>query len=183
MFRLEKTRVGFFHHDDARVAAQFPRELALADIYGENFCRAALEQTIRETAGGRADVNGGESGDVELKMFQRVFELVAAARNEFFRRIHNDFIGGFDGVAGFFRRMAVDSDDAGEDEALGFFAAVAECAFDERLIESRHGQNLVPLVKTRFWTSRKLCRNVLLSATAFSTSCFIRNNSELLMTA
>ena len=95
--------------------------------------------------GGRADVNGGEAGDVQLKMCQRVFELVAAARNEFLRRIHDDFIGGLDVVAGFFGGMAVDADDAGEDEALGAFAAVAECAFDEGLIESGHGNNLTEI--------------------------------------
>ena len=41
----------------------------------------------------------------------------------------------------------------------------------------------LPLVKTRVWTSRKLCRNSSLSATAFSTSCLSKNISELLMTA
>ena len=41
----------------------------------------------------------------------------------------------------------------------------------------------LPVVKTRVWTSRKLCRNSSLSATAFSTSCLSKNISELLMTA
>lgn len=112
-----------------------------------------------------------------------MFQFVATARNEFFRRVHSDFIGGFDIVAGFFGGMPVDADLSGKNQALGAFAAVAEGALDERLVQSGHGQNRVPLAKTRFWISRKLCRNTSFSATAFSTSCLSRNSSELLMTA
>ena len=49
--------------------------------------------------------------------------------------VHGDFIGGLDGVAGLFGGMAVDADGTGEDEALGLFAAVAEGALDERLVQ------------------------------------------------
>ena len=116
-------------------------------------------------------------------MFQRVLEFVSAAADKFFRRVHGDFIGGLDVIAGLFRGMAVDADLPGKNQAFGAFAAVAEGALDERLVQSGHGQNRVPLVKTRFWISRKLCRKTSFSATAFSTSCLSRKISELLMTA
>ena len=87
-------------------------------------------------------------------MIQRVFELVAAAADKFFRHGHGDFIRRFDGVAGLAGRMAVDTDLAGENEALGLFAAFAKGAFDEDLIQTGHGQARVPLVRTRFCTSR-----------------------------
>ncbi len=82
--------VGFFHDHHARVLAQFPRQLALAHVHGKHLYRAALQQAVREAAGGRPEINRGEAGDVELKMFQRVFQLVAAPADEFLRRVHGD---------------------------------------------------------------------------------------------
>lgn len=138
MLWLEMARVGFFHDDHARVAAKFPRELTLPHVHGKNFFRAALQQTIRETAGGCAQINRGKSIHVDLKMFERVFEFVAAATDEFIAGLQNNFVRWLDRVAWFFGGMAIDANLAGENEALGFFAAVAKAAFDEGLIETGH---------------------------------------------
>ena len=138
IFRLEKARVGFFHHDHAFITSQFPRELALADIHGKNFFRAALQQTIRKTAGGRAEINRREAGDVELKMFQRVFELVTAATHKFLWHIHGKVVSRFGVVTGLARGMAVHTDFPSEDEPLGLLATVAQAAFHEGLIKSGH---------------------------------------------
>jgi hypothetical protein len=104
----------------------------------------------RNQTGGRAEIKRRETGDGELKMFQRVLKLVAAAADELLRRRHGNFIGGLDAVAGFAGGMTIDANCAGEDKALGLFAALAEGAFDEHLIEAGHGQKRLPLVKTRF---------------------------------
>lgn len=138
VFTLQKSRVGLLHDNDARVTTQLPRKLPVPDIHGKNFGRAALQQTVREAAGGRAEVQGGEAGHSELKMLERVFELVAAAADKFLRRVHGDVVGGLDAVTGFFSGMAVDANGTGEDEALGLFAAVAEGALDEGLIQTGH---------------------------------------------
>ena len=88
--------VGFFHDDHAVVLAEFPRKLATAHVHGKNLGRAALQQAIGETAGGGAEINAPPARDVELKMFERVFELVAAAADEFFAGVEGEFIAGFD---------------------------------------------------------------------------------------
>ena len=106
--------------------------------HGQDFFRATLQQAVGETAGGRAEVNGGQAGDGELKMFQRVFELVPPPADEFFRRGQLDLIRRPHGVAWLARGMAVDFDLPGHDGALGFLAAVAQAAFNEDLIETRH---------------------------------------------
>lgn len=48
--------------DDARIAHQFPRQLAVADIHRIHLFRAALQEAIRKAAGGRADINRNFSG-------------------------------------------------------------------------------------------------------------------------
>ena len=73
-------RVGLFHDDHALVLPQFPSELAPAYVHGKNFCRAVLEQAVGESAGGSAEVERDQSFHVELKMIQRVFQLVTAAQ-------------------------------------------------------------------------------------------------------
>ena len=97
-------------------------------------------------------INGGEAGDVQLKMRQRVFQLVAAAADKFFRRVHGEFVGGPDAVAGFARGLAVDADLAGQHEPFGLLAAVAKAGFNEGLIKSGHPAKLPenrPFDKTR----------------------------------
>ncbi len=43
---------------DARIGAQFPVQLAMTDIDGDDAARAALQQHVGESAGGGADVDG-----------------------------------------------------------------------------------------------------------------------------
>ena len=87
---MSESRVGFFHDDDAAVLAEFPGELALADIHGKNFGRAVLQQAVGEAAGGRAEVERDQAGHVQLKMLQRVFEFVAAAADVFFAGLQRE---------------------------------------------------------------------------------------------
>jgi hypothetical protein len=97
-----------------------------------------LQQTIGEPAGGRAQVERGEAGDIQLKMAQGVFQLVAAAADVFFVRVQGDLVIGFDGVAGFVRGLGVDADLAGDNGAFGAFAAFTKAAVNQSLIEASH---------------------------------------------
>jgi hypothetical protein len=74
-------------------------------------------------------------------MFQSVLKLVAAAADELLWGGERDFVVGFYGIAGLVRGVAVDFDLASHHCALGFFAAVAKAAFDERLVKAKqcHG--------------------------------------------
>ena len=136
--RRQKAGVGFLHDDDARVLAEFPSELTLADVHGEDFGGAMLEETISETASGSAEVDGGQAGDIDLKVAEGVFEFEAAATDEFVLADEGKLVVGFDGVAGFTGELAIDVDLAGEDGALGFLAAVTEAALDEGLVQAKH---------------------------------------------
>src|ERR1017187_907339 len=68
-----------------------------------------------------------------------MFQLVAAPAHELFRRIEGEKVAGLDAVAGFVGGLAVDANQAGQDEAFGLFPAVAQGAFDEGLIQTGHG--------------------------------------------
>ena len=49
-------RVDLLEHDDARIGAQRPVELAVADVERDHARRAALQQHVGEAAGRGADV-------------------------------------------------------------------------------------------------------------------------------
>ena len=118
--------------------AESPGQLAAADIDGEYFFRAVLEEAVSEPAGGGAEVNGHALFHVQLKLMKSVFEFVAAAADVFFPGFEFDAVVGLDDVARFARGLAVDSYEAGHDGAFGFFTGFAQAAFDESLIEAGH---------------------------------------------
>jgi hypothetical protein len=133
-------RVGFLHDDDTGIAPEFPGELPPANVHGKNLCRAMLQQTIGEPAGGRAQVERGHSGDIQLKMAQGVFQFVAAAADVFFVRVQGEPVIGFDGVTGFVAGLGVDTDFSSKNGAFGAFAAFTEAAFNQSLVEACHGK-------------------------------------------
>jgi hypothetical protein len=131
--------IGFFHDDHARVLPQFPCELPLPYIHGEDPGGPVLQQAVREAAGGRAQIERDQPGHVESKMDQGVFQLVPAAADVFFPGIEGERVGGFDRVAGLACGLKVDADLAGEDKAFGLFAAFTKAAFNQGMVESDHG--------------------------------------------
>ena len=76
---LKIARVHAFPHHHARIVAQFPIELAVADVDGPDARRAALQQAIRESAGGRADIEADQPVDIDREMIQRGGQLESAA--------------------------------------------------------------------------------------------------------
>ena len=71
--------IGFLQDDNARVIAQFPIELAIAHVDGENARRAMGEQTVGETAGRCADIEGRFTCDRDRELLQRFLKLETAA--------------------------------------------------------------------------------------------------------
>jgi hypothetical protein len=126
----------------ALILAQFPGELAVADIHGINLFGPRLQQTIGKAAGGRAQIHGGLARDRELKMLEGVFEFVAAATDVFLRRGERELIRGGDGIARFPGGVAVDERLAGHDGALGLFAAFTNAAIDQGLINPNHARSV-----------------------------------------
>jgi hypothetical protein len=75
---LEKTNVGSFENNDARMVSQLPIQLAVAHIHRIDSRGAMLQQAIGKSAGGRADVKGDFTIDVDLKFLKRFCQLVSA---------------------------------------------------------------------------------------------------------
>ena len=73
--------IGFFQHDHARIGAQFPGELAVADIDGIDPRCAMVEQDIGEAAGRGADIEADPPGRIDAETLDAVGQLQAAARN------------------------------------------------------------------------------------------------------
>jgi hypothetical protein len=130
--------VGFLHDDDAGVVPEFPGELPPANVHGKNLRRAVLQQTIGEPARGRTQVECRQSGDIQLKMAQGVFQFVAAAADVFLVRVQGEPVIGFDGVTGFVGGLGVDADLSGKNNAFGTFAAFTKAAFNQCLVEASH---------------------------------------------
>ena len=145
MFRCQVAGVGLLHDDDAGVVPEFPGELPPANVHGKNFHRAVLQQTIGESAGGRAQVERGEAGDIQMKMVQSMFQFVAAAADVFFAHVQGELVIGFDGVTRFVDGLGVDADLAGKNGAFGAFAAFAKAAFNQGLVEASHVESNVIL--------------------------------------
>ncbi len=62
-------------HDHARVGAQAPVELSVADVERDDLPRAALQQHVGEAAGRRADVERERAGDLDAERVERVREF------------------------------------------------------------------------------------------------------------
>ena len=73
--------VGALEHGDARVLAQPPVQLPVADVDGDHARGAALQQAVDEAAGGAAQVDRVLAGHVDVQARERRVELVAAARD------------------------------------------------------------------------------------------------------
>src|SRR5437868_3231589 len=67
--------------DDARILADRPRELAVADIDGVDPRGAAAEQDVREAAGRGADVERDGAGGIDREVVQALDQLEGAARD------------------------------------------------------------------------------------------------------
>ena len=133
-----------FDDDDARVLAQFPRQLIVTDVDSPYARRAVLQQAVCEAAGGRADVQARLTSHVEVERAERRFELQAAATDV---ARHLAFQANVerrvDHLAGLVGPLLGDEHLAGENQRLRPRPALGQPAFDDQLVESflRHESN------------------------------------------
>ena len=75
----EQPEIRPLDHGHARILAQLPGQLSVADVERDDRARAVREQRIGEAAGRSADVEHVEAGRIERKRRQRPLELFTAA--------------------------------------------------------------------------------------------------------
>src|SRR4051812_23404026 len=68
-------------HDDARVLADRPRELAVADVDRVDTRRTALEEDVGEPTGRGPDVERGHARGLDPERIEPLHELERAARD------------------------------------------------------------------------------------------------------
>ena len=79
----EEAGVGALAEGDAGIVAELLGDLAVAGVDGEDGGGAALQHAVGEAAGGGADVDAGEAGEVDGPVGEGVLELEAAAADVF----------------------------------------------------------------------------------------------------
>ena len=138
----EVARVGLLERDDALIALQLLCELVLADIDGEDFLRAALEQNLGEAAGRRAHVEADLALGGDAEMVERMDEFQAAARDEGIGpRLQRQLHARVQHVAGAFDLPVAGKDIAGADFGLGAVAAAEKALL--------HGQQVGAHLRAR----------------------------------
>ena len=121
-----------FADDHARIVAELPIELPVADVERDDVARAALQQDVGEAAGGGADIERAAALDVDVERVERVRELDAAAADVgMVGRGQLDAASLADRRAGFRHDVAVDAHLAGENQRARPFARRRQPALDE----------------------------------------------------
>jgi hypothetical protein len=100
----------FFNKDDPGIFPEADIDLPGIHVHGIDFRSAPLEQAVRETARGRADVCGDFAGDGYLKSIQRPFELEPAAADVGGRLMEENLLVEGDELAGFFDSLLAAED-------------------------------------------------------------------------
>ena len=133
----EEAGVGALAESDAWVVTKFVGDLSVAGIDCEDRSCAALQHAIGEAAGGGADVDAGEIGEVDAPMGEGALKLEAAAADvlEIGTEETDDGVGR-DGGTWFVNALLVDEDAAGEDESLCALAGGGVALIDEKLVNS-----------------------------------------------
>ncbi len=153
----EEAGVGALAEGDAGIVAEFLGDLAIAGVDGKDGSCAALEHAIGEAAGGGADVDAAEAGEIDGPVGEGVLEFEAAAADvlEVGAEEADGGCGG-DGGAGLVDALFVDENAAGEDEGLSAFAGGGVAVVDEKLVETDLFVALFCRVR-HFFDSREIC--------------------------
>ncbi len=136
------------HADDVRIGAEAPGKLTVADIDGIDLGRTALQQNVRESAGGSAAVDAHGVFHIDGKHTQRLFELPPAAadiRQRFTPHLHSGVLRY--GGAGLCLLLAVHIDAARHDIRLGTLAALGEAFIKNKLIKPDLFHAVSPLLR------------------------------------
>ena len=96
-----------------------------------------MQHAVGEAAGGGADIDAGEAGEVDGPVGEGVLEFEAAAADVFEVGAEEADGGvGGDGGAGLVDALLVDEDAAGEDESLSALAGGGVAMVDEEFVET-----------------------------------------------
>ena len=134
-----RARVRPLEHRDPRVVAQARVQLAVAHVEGDHPRRPALQEHVRESTRGRADVQGVPPANVEAEHVERVLELLAPARDEPGRPVERQLLV----VVHLSARLVEAGHEARHDQGLRLRTRLREPAL--------HQQDVQPLLH-RFFT-------------------------------
>ncbi len=135
--RLERSRVGALDDHDARIVAESPVELSVADVVGNHAYGPALQQHVGEAARGCPDIERFASLNGDAELVERVRELDAASTHiRVVRRLQRDrgIVG--DLLARFADSLAIDQHDPRENQRGRAFARLRQATADEQTIET-----------------------------------------------
>ena len=113
-------------HDNSRIRPKLPVELSRADIDGIDACGAALQQTIGESAGRRADIEADLASDIDAQNASSArikLEAAAADKRQLFQqsqRLHREARSGPASRA----FLAVHQNVTGQDQRLRLSAGI-----------------------------------------------------------
>src|ERR1035437_1130714 len=133
----ERSGIDALADDDARVGAQAPIELTVADVERDDAGGSSLQQHVGEAAGRGADIEGAAAGGIHGEGLERVRELDAAAADV--RMVgHGELDAGIrgGGRAGLRDDLAVYPHLAGEDERTGAFTRRRQPAIEDKCVET-----------------------------------------------
>ena len=119
-----------------RPRAQAFMQLPAPDIDCIDTLGAALQQHLREAAGGGADIEADAALRIEAEMIERRGELHAAARHIRMRRRRAQFRIDRDFFRGLAHRRRVGGDQPGRDRGLRLGAALEQAALDQQAIDA-----------------------------------------------
>jgi hypothetical protein len=80
--RIDLADIGSFEHAHPLILTQRPGELSAADVQRNDMRGAALQEAVRESAGGRPNVQAASTADVDRERIERRVELLATSRDE-----------------------------------------------------------------------------------------------------
>jgi hypothetical protein len=172
--------VGAFHVHDPLVGAQFPGQLAVADIDGIDLDRTILEHAVGEAAGGRTDVHADLAVGGQREALHCFFQLqTTAADITDVVAAHLDFGVFLDHLTGLVHLLLVDEDDAGHDHGFGTFTALDQAMLNQILIQSDFQDAVSPFLCSRTacarWAASRpvaslICGTVAWGRRTFSTA-------------
>ena len=111
--------IGALHALDTRILPQTPRQLAIADVNGIHLARTAAQQAVGKAAGRCANVHHDQIGRVDVKVVERLLDLLAAAGHKCVLVAANLQFGVFvNHIACFARLLACNVDDSLHNRSL-----------------------------------------------------------------
>ena len=151
-------RIRALDHDDAWIVSQTPVELAMTDVESDHAGRPALEEHIGKAAGRSADVERLATVDGDAEGIERMRQLDSAAPDIWVVRfLEGDFRILRDWRSGFLHGLAIDDDDAGQNQRRGTLARRGQAAIDKQNVQSN--LQLFRVMTHSARSASRLCRS------------------------